>query len=64
VSDNLTEGNISLQVEVPTASSSSDEGPRMSQRKMKPQQPKLLSWELVRNQAEAQVKERLLQKRS
>jgi hypothetical protein len=36
VSDNLTEGNISLQVEVPTATPSSDEGPRMSKRKKKP----------------------------
>jgi hypothetical protein len=36
VSDNLTEGNISLQVEVPTANPSSDEGPRMSKRTKKP----------------------------
>jgi hypothetical protein len=48
VSDNLTEGTISLQensktdqttlenMEVPTATPSSDEGPRMSKRKKKP----------------------------
>jgi hypothetical protein len=47
VSDNLTEGNISLRentktdkttledMKVPTATSSSDEGPRMSKRKKK-----------------------------
>ena len=53
MSDNLTEDSISLQkdsktdqtaledMEVPTATPSPDEGPRMSKRKKNPQQPRV-----------------------